>query len=246
MSDIRILHGNALRLLLDLETASVHALITDPPYSSGGMMRSDRTLGVHAKYVTSGSGSKDLVGFSGDNRDARSYGYWASLWLTEALRVVKPGGVCILFADWRQLPTTTDALQAGGWVWRGIVPWAKPNARPQQGRFSAQCEYAVWGTNGPRKLAGDCLPGFFEADPPRSRDHVTQKPLDVMRQLVRIAPEGGLVLDPFAGSGTTAEACQLEGRSCIGFEIEPHFAEVSERRVLEAQQSPGLFGEVAS
>ncbi len=175
MSDIRILHGNALRLLLDLETASVDALITDPPYSSGGMMRSDRTLGVHAKYVTSGSGSKDLVGFSGDNRDARSYGYWASLWLTEALRVVKPGGVCILFTDWRQLPTTTDALQAGGWVWRGIVPWAKPNARPQQGRFSAQCEYAVWGTNGPRKLAGDCLPGFFEADPPRSRDHVTQK-----------------------------------------------------------------------
>ena len=217
-------HGNALRLLLDMEPDSVDAIITDPPYSSGGMVRSDRTQDVHTKYLTNDSESgQALHGFSGDNRDARSYGYWCSLWLTEALRVVKPGGICAVFTDWRQLPTTTDALQAGGWVWRGVVPWWKPASRPQKGRFTNACEYVVWGTNGPRDLdanEGRCLPGFYKASSPRERDHVTQKPLDVMRKLVQIVPPGGVVLDPFAGSGTTAEACKLEGRSCIGFEIE--------------------------
>lgn len=247
MSDtsIRIQHGNALQLLTEQETASVDALITDPPYSSGGMVRSDRSRGVHEKYVTNDSQSgHELGAFSGDNRDGRSYGYWASLWLTEALRVVKPGGACCLFTDWRQLPTTTDALQAGGWVWRGIVPWRKPNPRPQKGRFRNACEYVVWGTNGPRgteAIDGECLPGIYEGSPPRDRQHITQKPLQVMRGLVQIAPPGGVVLDPFAGSGTTAEACEREGRSFIGFEIEPHFAEVAQQRIEEVQSSPRLF-----
>lgn len=49
--------------------------------------------------------------------------------------------------------------------------------------------------------------------------HPTVKPLDLMRWLIRlVAPPGGLVLDPFLGSGTTAEACVIEGFRCIGIE----------------------------
>ena len=234
-------HGNALRLLLDLETDSVDAVITDPPYSSGGLMQHDRIRGQLDKYTGTYGKQPDLPEFSGD---ARSYGYWCSLWLTEALRVVKTGGICAVFADWRQLPTTTDALQAGGWVWRGVVPWYKPGGRPTQGRYANQCEYVVWGTNGRRPLTaldGKALPGFYKANSPRERDHITQKPLSVMRKLVQIVPPGGVVLDLFAGSGTTAEACKLEGRSCIGFEIEPHFVEVARSRVEAVEQAPGLF-----
>jgi len=52
--------------------------------------------------------------------------------------------------------------------------------------------------------------------------HATVKPLDLMRWLVRlITPPGGIVLDPFLGSGTTAEACVIEGFRCIGVEREP-------------------------
>lgn len=196
--------GNALAVLASLPDASVDAVITDPPYSSGGQFRSDRMGDVHTKYVNSDSGTgNQLAVFAGDNRDQRAYGYWCALWLAECLRVTKPGGTCLLFTDWRQLPVTTDALQAGGWVWRGIVPWVKPDARPQAGRFTAQCEYVVWGSAGamPLSLGDDCLPGFYQAIAPRNREHITQKPVSVMRSLVKIAPAGGGCPGPVHGCG---------------------------------------------
>jgi site-specific DNA-methyltransferase (adenine-specific) len=226
--------GDALAVLAALPDASVDAVITDPPYSSGGQFRSDRAGDVHTKYVQNDSASgQALAAFAGDNRDQRAYGYWCSLWLGECLRVTKPGGTCLLFTDWRQLPVTTDALQAGGWVWRGIVPWVKPDARPQAGRFRAQCEYVAWGSAGamPVDLGDACLSGFYQAIAPRGREHITQKPLSVMRELVKIAPEGGTVLDPFVGAGTTGVAAVIEGRDFIGAELAPHFRQVARERI---------------
>lgn len=227
--------ADALEVLRDLPTASVDALITDPPYSSGGMVRGDRIQDVHTKYVNSDSHSGNAMeAFSGDSRDSRAYGYWVALWLSEAMRVVKPQGVAALFTDWRQLPTTSDALQAGGWIWRGVVPWHKPAGRPVQGRWANQCEYVVWGTNGPRDLmalGGKALPGFYQENAPREREHITQKPLGVMRDLMRIVPPGGVVLDPFAGSGTTGVAALIEGRSFIGVEMTEHYAAVAANRL---------------
>lgn len=228
--------GDALAWLATLDTGSAAAVITDPPYSSGGMVRSDRTGDTRNKY----SGLKQhhhLAGFFGDNRDARSWGYWMSLWLGEAARVVRPGGVLAMFTDWRQLPAATDALQAGGWVWRGIVPWIKPDARPQRGRFTQNAEFLVWGTNGPRPIGGECLPGYYFSRVPRNNDtganqrrHITQKPLDVMRALVQIVEPGELVVDPFAGAGTTLLAAALEGRRAAGCEVHPeHYATALDR-----------------
>lgn len=236
-SAYEILQGDALALLRGLPDASVDAVITDPPYSSGGMVRGDRTGSTGDKYKAPRDGRIDVLeNFSGDNRDQRGYGYWTALWLQESLRVVKEGGVALLFTDWRQLPTTTDSLQAGGWIWRGIVPWSKPGLRPMSGRFRAQCEYVIWGSNGAMPwgdFEAPSLPGFFEAAPPRDRDHITQKPVDVMRQLVRIVPKGGTVLDPFAGSGTTGVAALMEGRRFLGFEITEHYAQVARDRCAQ-------------
>lgn len=232
-------HGDALAVLANLPAESVDALVTDPPYSSGGMTRADRAgQSVKAKYVQTGSGSQGrLADFAGDNRDQRGYEYWCALWLSEALRAVKPGGAVCLFTDWRQLPVTTDIIQAGGFVWRGIVPWYKPGARPQVGKFTAACEYVVWGSRGVMATTKGTpvLPGFFQATAPREREHITQKPLDVMRQIVKIAPPGGTVLDPFMGSGTTGVAAVLEGRRFIGAEVVREFAQISTRRIRAAQ-----------
>lgn len=237
---VELWHGDAFRMLCELPDASVDAIITDPPYSSGGMVRGDRISRVHSKYVQSDSVSGNaLPEFAGDGRDSRGYLAWVTLWLGECLRIAKPGAVAALFSDWRQLPTTTDALQSAGWVWRGIVPWHKPSGRPTQGRWSNSCEYVAWGTAGPRSLdiAGvGALPGFYQASPPRERDHITQKPLEVMRALVRIAPAGGVVLDPFMGAGTTGVAAVLEGRKFIGCEQVEHFATVSRDRIVSASQ----------
>lgn len=234
---VTLWHGDALAVLRELPDASVDAVVTDPPYSSGGMTARERTRSPVAKYVQTDSGNRALGDFAGDNRDQRSYAYWCALWLGECLRIVRPEGVALLFTDWRQLPATTDAIQAGGWVWRGVVPWSKPTARPQAGRFAASCEYVVWGSRGgmTSDLSAPCLPGFFQASSPREREHITQKPVTVMRELVRIVPPEGTVLDPFMGSGTTGVAAVLEGRRFVGVEMTENYAAVAERRIREAQ-----------
>jgi len=222
--------ADSLLWLHAAETESVDAVVTDPPYSSGGQHRGDRTAATSAKYQNSDS-AIEYPEFNGDTRDQRGYLAWCSLWLAEAWRITKPGGVGIVFTDWRMLPTATDAFQAGGWVWRGIVPWTKPGARPHLGRFTASCEFAIWGSKGPmpNDRGVGVLPGFIEAIPVRSdvRQHLTEKPESVMRKLVQIVPAGGLICDPFAGSGTTGVAALLEDRRFVGVEMSAEYHRIA-------------------
>lgn len=150
----RVHRAEALDALRQLPEASVDMLLTDPPYSSGGFTRGDRTADPANKYPRADSPDAQGTGrisFTGDNRDGRSWAYWCALWLSECQRVVKPGGYALMFCDWRQLSLATDAFQAGGFVWRGLVSWDKgEGARaPHTGYFRHQCEYVVWGSNGP-------------------------------------------------------------------------------------------------
>lgn len=220
---ITIYHGEALRLLRDLPRESVDMVLTDPPYSSGGQFRGDRSQRTGDKYQQ--SDAADLPDFIGDNRDQRSHGYWMTLWLDECRQITKPGGICAMFTDWRQLPTASDAIQAGGWVWRGIAVWAKPGARPQLGRFSSQTEFIVWGTNGPREIKGTAAPGWFMCSAPSDRVHMTQKPVDMLRWALSLCKPGDLVLDPFMGSGSTLRAAKDCGLRAIGCEVSEEWCE---------------------
>lgn len=229
-----IYHGEALAALASLANDSVDALVTDPPYSSGGQFRGDRTASTREKYVD----TRDTLGrldFAGDNRDQRSFGYWCALWLAECLRIVKPSGTAALFADWRQLPTTTDALQAGGWVWRGVAAWDKTEAaRPRKGAFRNQCEFLAWGTNGAARADGPCLPGVWRASArSEERHHIAAKPESVMKGVLAIVPAGGVVLDPFMGSGTTLVAARDLGLRAIGIETIEANCEIAAKRLAQ-------------
>jgi DNA modification methylase len=83
---------------------------------------------------------------------------------------------------------------------------------------------------------------------PRLEDgtaHSTVKPLELMRYLVRlVTPPGGTVADPFAGSGTTGEACVIEGFRCVLIEKDPSSAELIKTRLRKDIQ-PVLFGEAS-
>lgn len=72
--------------------------------------------------------------------------------------------------------------------------------------------------------------------------HPTVKPVALMRWLVRlVTPPGGLVLDPFAGSGTTGVACVLEGFDFAGVEREPEYAAIARARIAYAETCPRDF-----
>jgi site-specific DNA-methyltransferase (adenine-specific) len=147
-----IYHGDCFDLLHDLD--GVGAVITDPPYSSGGAFRGDRAKGgqKYLGWAPAADGPaqrKEYPDFTGDTRDQRGYLVWSSIWMTECQRILKPGGTFAVFTDWRQLPTTTDAVQAAGLVWRAVAVWDKGVGRPVRGRFRNHVEYVIWATNGP-------------------------------------------------------------------------------------------------
>ncbi len=88
---ITIHNGECLSVLRSL--SGVDAVITDPPYSSGGAFRADRTASTVDKYVNSGSERATYISeFAGDNRNQRSFAYWSTLWLTAADDAANPAG----------------------------------------------------------------------------------------------------------------------------------------------------------
>jgi site-specific DNA-methyltransferase (adenine-specific) len=239
-------HGDAYTWLRTLPDAHADAVITDPPYNSGGTTASERRRQTARQKYTSGRAGdlvRELESFDGDNRDQRGYLAWLTLVLTEARRVTVPGGSLLVATDWRQLPVTTDAVQAGGWIWAGIVTWVKPRhrSRPRRGGFWNQTEHYAWGTAGPLRTDHDVyLSGAIEAAAPgaEQRQHPTEKPPALMRELVQIAPPGGLILDPFAGAGGCGAAAVQAGRRFAGCELSEHYHRVTTERLAAAQLQP--------
>lgn len=210
---------NSLDALGDCPDEHFDLILAD---SSGGQHRSDRIKPPSKKYV----GSQVKVAredFAGDGRDQVAWAAWSASWLTEALRVTRDGGSLLTFIDWRQLGVAMEAVQRGDWILRAVVPWDKGEgcARPIVGGFrSGQCEYVLWATRGAHRRRGTkALPGCLRFPVlQREKFHITGKPVDLMRTLVQVAPAGGWILDPFAGSGTTLVAAEHEGRRALGLE----------------------------
>jgi site-specific DNA-methyltransferase (adenine-specific) len=68
------------------------------------------------------------------------------------------------------------------------------------------------------------------------QNHPTQKPIEIIERMVKAScPQGGIVLDPFAGSGTTVDACIRNDRHFIAFELNPAYYEIILRRAKEAK-----------
>jgi site-specific DNA-methyltransferase (adenine-specific) len=124
-------------------------------------------------------------------------------------------------------------------VWRGVAVWDKgEGARPIPG-FRAQAEYVVWGTRGPAELDGVYLPGVLRYPTVRAEKewHSTAKPVALMEKLLEVVPAGGIVLDPFAGSGTTGLAATRTGRRAVLVEVDA----VHERNAVDRLAQRSLF-----
>lgn len=226
--------GDAFDILHDL--SEIGAVVTDPPYSSGGAFRGDRAQQTSAKYVNSDSRSREyLPEFAGDNRDQRSFVVWSTMWLNACRQASTPGAPLVSFIDWRNLPALTDAVQAGGWVWRNIGTWWKPGVRMQKGRFSASSEYVIYATNGPA-VDGQGSPQNVHRcapDPSSERDHIAQKPVDLMRWAMQVVPPGAVVLDPFMGSGAALVAAKSLGHRVVGIDVDERYCEIAARRLAQ-------------
>ena len=233
---ITIYHGDCREVLPTLDP--VDLVLTDPPYSSGGMTRSDRNQRTSDKYRMTGVRKVD-PDFRGDNRDQRSFELWCSYWMGDAFRITRDGGAFACFIDWRNLPCVVDAVQVAGWVYRGILVWDKTEgSRPMKGWFRNQAEYVVLSSSGvidrDSGTGGICQAGVLrKASPGGKKLHLTEKPVEVLREIVKTRDDWSFILDPFMGGGTTLRAAKDLGRKAIGIEIEERYCEIAAKRLAQ-------------
>ncbi|GAB5444354.1 MAG: site-specific DNA-methyltransferase [Fuerstiella sp.] len=227
----RLFHGESIAVLTDLVDRGERfdALLTDPPYASGGLHLGDKSQSTRDKYIQT-STIRTHHDFAGDARSQTGWLHWCALWLNLCRRMLVEGAPVLLFTDWRQIGAAITALEAGGFIHRGIVVWDKKNCRPTPNGFRAQSEFIVVGSKGkrpPRSPNSVYQPGVFQHSTPpmKVRRHQTQKPVGLLKDLLAIVPAGGRVLDPFAGSGSLIEAADECGLKATGIEEQKPIAD---------------------
>ncbi len=225
---LEIANENSLKWLEKQAENSIDAVIADVPYSSGGKQREVRAP-TWRKYCQ----TDKRPAFAGEQMDQRSYRRFTEAWLQVALPAVKDGGYVMIFTDWRQYPTVSDALQMAGFTWRGVVTWDKTEGvRPNKAAFRQQSEFVLWGTKGAKPKEGPILPGVYRAaNVTRNKLHQTQKPVKLMKDLMGIVPAGSTICDPFMGSGTTGVAALELGHRFLGCELVPEIFAIAQDRL---------------
>lgn len=211
--------GSEAQVFLD----GVDGWVSDPPYafnnSGGGKYRKARRKGADA-IVKHGLDK----GFN-----------------LAALELGAPRSVMV-FCHNDQLVTLLPIL-AGRFRRHAVLSVHKTNPPPFANKhYLADTEFYIHAWNeGAHPIGGrDDLRRWSEVSRPRSEfDHPTVKPLDVMRKAVRNM-NATRILDPFMGTGTTGEACLIEGKAFVGIEKHPAFFDMACRRMeraLRAQEA---------
>ena len=109
--------------------------------------------------------------------------------------------------------------------------------------------YARTTTDGQPPSSGSAARFFYTSkaapsDRQEGNTHPTVKPTDLMQYLCRlVTPPGGVVLDPFMGSGSTGKAALIEGFAFLGIEREPQYFDIAQNRIRHAACADGLFAE---
>jgi site-specific DNA-methyltransferase (adenine-specific) len=191
-----------------LPERSIDLIVTDPPYLVGYRDRTGRSI-------------------AGDQS-----GDWLTPAFTEMHRVFRPDSFAISFYGWNHADQFITAWRKAGFQMVGHFVFAKHYAS-RRGFTEARHECAYLLTKGhpttPRHVLPDVMPwGKYTAN----RLHPTQKPLDILRPLIKSYSDiGDIVLDPFAGSGSTLLAAQQLYRSWIGIEVDTKYHVVAQKRL---------------
>ena len=260
--EVALLLGDAAEVLAGLPSGSVDCVVTSPPYwglrdyGVSGQLGTESTVegyvrrlvtvfddvarvlaergtvwlnlgdsfgGSWGNYVAAGSVARPAAARYGSHRPPQA-----------AYRAKDLVGV-----PWR----VVFALQERGWVLRNTVVWHKTNARPEsvRDRFAQRYEWVFLLARTTRHwfqpLAEQVTAGdVWTVGADRAgTGHRAAGTVEIARRCVRLGcPAGGVVLDPFSGSGTTGLATLEHGCSFVGIDLDPACHEIARRRLGES------------
>ena len=206
----RIIPGDCVDVLKGVPSRSIDFVLTDPPYITNYVSRDGRTV-------------------PNDDNDA-----WLKPAFAEVFRVLKNDSFCVSFYGWHQADRFITAWREAGFRISGHIVFAKRYASRQ--RFlKYQHESAYLLTKGKPQLPGAALPDVLPWSYTHNRLHPTQKPVDVLKTLIKsFSAPGETVLDPFCGSGSTLIAAYALNRKYLGVELDPGYFEIASQRLARA------------
>jgi DNA modification methylase len=227
-------HGNCIEWLRSIPTKSVDHIITDPPYERASHTKGRRVRTTGLKLVSR------PISFPPMTRKER--------WLVsrEFARIARRW--VIVFAQLEGVPYWRHALERRSMrhalTHRRTCIWTKPDAQPQYSGDRPAVGYECILAEHPRghsKWNGGGLRGVFDfpclSQSRTPDDHETAKPIKLMLRLVELFTDpGDLILDPYAGGGTTGVAALRLGRRFAGCELDPHWAARANERLLAEQE----------
>jgi DNA modification methylase len=200
-------HGDCVQLMRRMDAASVDFILTDPPYICRYRDRIGRTV-------------------ANDNNTR-----WLEPAFAEMFRLLKPDSFAVSFYGWNQVDRFVTAWRQAGFRIVGHLVFPKPyasSARFLQHRHEQAYLLAKGEPRTPTEPLSDIRGWSYTGN----RLHPTQKPLEALRPLVRtFCPEGGMVLDPFCGSGSSLVAAVDESRDFLGIELDYRHFRTACRRV---------------
>lgn len=236
--------GDALSLMTAWPSQSFDACITDPPYNIAKKRKGLKW--AFSNHVTMQS--------EWDRFMEQDYEAFTVAWLKEVCRVVKENGNIFIFGTYHNIYLIGAIAQKLDLRIVNSIVWAKPNAQPNITcrMLTESTEQIIWLCNNSVKKASKWTFNYEEAkklnDGRQMRNfwnipltpsseklcgkHPSQKPLRLMERLVLLATQpGDLVLDCFAGSGSTLVACKKNNRSFVGIEQSSEYCAISHERL---------------
>ena len=230
--------GDALEVLLHLvnQRTVIGSMVIDPPYCSGGFTetarRAARGQGLRSEVL------RKIGWFQNDDMTTAGI-----VWLLRSTAVLAAemraaGGSLCVFTDWRMADKLTGPLESSGLRYQNLVTWDKGTPGLGNG-FRPQHELILHFVKGRGRYnhrgTGNVL-SVPRVHPTRKR-HQTEKPVDLVERILRVVALPSLpVVDCFAGSGSTAEACQRLGLPFIGVEKDREIFRTACRRIAETQK----------
>lgn len=230
--------GDAVGLMNKLPDESIDLIATDPPYNL-----------------------KKDYGNSIDHKEWNEYERFTQAWIKQAVRILKPTGSIYVFMGVRFIARLFTAMEEKHLLFNGWITWHYTQGMGRKKGFSPRHEDILYFTKTddyifnldevriPQKYfrkrnnmeganPGDVWQfSHVHYSNPERQPHPTQKPSALMERIIKASSNpGDVVLDPFVGSGTTCAVANALGRQWIGFDLNPDYIEMSQKRIETVYQ----------
>jgi adenine-specific DNA-methyltransferase len=205
-----VVHADCTQFLPQLPAGIASFALTDPPYLVNYKSRDGRTI-------------------PNDDNDG-----WLKPAFAEIYRVLTDGAFCISFYGWRNTDKFLQSYRAAGFRLAGHLAFPKRYAsRTGFLRYQHECAHLL--VKGSPWRRTEIIADVIEWSYSGNRLHPTQKPISVLLPLVEaFSAPGELVLDPFAGSGSTLLAAKMLGRNWLGVEMDAKYHSIARRRLEQS------------